>query len=325
MLREPRAGGLRTGRYVGVRMTQQDISGCATKEELASLFDNAFATWHSGGPEPTGHRETPRIPGGEVKPLFVVSYTYNGREVWLNRRAKIADISADGLGVALEEPLPVGASLRFAFDSQNGERSSGVATVVRLTRTEGGYRIGLTFTENAKSLDVDPFPDRVETHSVSTAGWRRLFDQFREAVTARYRVLTQRRFACWRAERCVDGQQALFFVEAKLFRYVAALFVDGKKIVSQSGVLRHRLRNFLYDMAIPTMISLEGGGFSAWATLRPNTVTHCTLDLSLQAKHQMCSRVLQGTPALSEPSSPNDVAGDGSAEPLEPSTPQAAE
>ncbi|UCC30102.1 MAG: PilZ domain-containing protein [Phycisphaerales bacterium] len=184
---------------MGVRTGQQDLSGCATKEELASLFDNAFATWQSGGPKPDDNRETPRIPGGEAKPLFVVSYTDNGQEVRLNRRAEIVDISADGLGVAVAEPLPVGAILQFAFDSQNGERNFGVATVVRLTKTEGGYRIGLTFAKDAKSLDVESSPDGAETHFEPTRRWHRPFDQLKKAVIAGYHVFTQRRLARQRA------------------------------------------------------------------------------------------------------------------------------
>ncbi|UCC30101.1 MAG: hypothetical protein JSU86_18125 [Phycisphaerales bacterium] len=50
----------------------------------------------------------------------------------------------------------------------------------------------------------------------------------------------------------------MFLVEAGPARYVAALSVDGKKIVSQSGALRHRLRNLLCDKPTPTMISIEG-------------------------------------------------------------------
>ena len=86
-------------------------------------------------------------------------------------------------------------------------------------------------------------------------------------------------------ERCQYGsKQAVFLVEAGPARHVAALYVDDTKIVGQSGALRHRLRILLYDTPVPTMISLERGGFSAWATLRPDNVTHRTLDLSLQKK-----------------------------------------
>lgn len=189
------AGHLRRGRHMGIRTGQQDLSGCATKEELATLIDNAFAVWQSGGPKPDDNRDTPRIPGGEAKPLFVVSYTYNGQEVRLNRRTDIVDISADGLGVGMAEPLPVGATLRFAFDGQDGERNFGMATVVRLTKAEGGYRIGLTFAKDAKSLDVEPSPDGAETHFKPTSRWRRQFNQLKETITAGCRMFTQRLLA----------------------------------------------------------------------------------------------------------------------------------
>lgn len=125
-------------------------------------------------------------------------------------------------------------------------------------------------------------------------------------------------------ERCqYSSKQAVFLVEVGPACYIATWYVDGKKIVSRSGALRHRLRILLYDTPVPTMISLEGGGFSAWAILRPDNVTHCTLDLSLPKKHQTCSQVLRGTRVLSEPFSPNDVTEDASAQSLEPSMPQA--
>ena len=286
---------------MGVRMTREDLSGCVTNEELARLFEHAFGTWQSSSPDHEGRRETPRVLTGEAKPIFVVSYAYKGREVELNRRAPIVDISADGLGVTLAESLPVGAVVCFAFEGRGGDRNYGVALVAWSVKHQDGCRIGLTFAESARCLEVDPPADEVEAHPASAQGRRGGFNGLRQAAAVAYRVLTQRRSACEKLETTVYDKKASFVVEAKLFRYSAALFVEGRKIAHRSGMLRDRLRSVFSDVATPTIIHLEGGGFSAWAALRPHAVTDCSLGLSLQLKQQVYSRVASSVPLRLEP------------------------
>lgn len=282
-------------------MTRQDLSDCMTSDELARLFERAFGTWQSSSPGSEERRETPRIPTGEAKRIFVVFYAYKGREVELNGRAPIVDISADGLGITLMEPLPVGAIVCFAVDGQAGDRNHGVAVVVRSVKHEDGYRIGLTFAESARSLDVDPSVDEVDACPASTAGHLGGFKGLRQAAAVAYHVLTQCRPAREKLETTVYDKKASFIVEAKLFRYNAALFVEGRKIACRSGALRDRLRSVFSHMAAPTIIHLESGGFSAWATLRPHTVTGCSLGIGLQLKQQVYSRVASSVPVPLEP------------------------
>ena len=96
-----------------------DLRGCVTEEGLGRLFDNAFEAWRPGETGGRGRRETPRVRAHETAPLFLVSYAFAGRETELNRPAPIADISADGLGITLGKPIPVGAVLCFAFEDAN--------------------------------------------------------------------------------------------------------------------------------------------------------------------------------------------------------------
>jgi hypothetical protein len=60
-------------------------------------------------------------------------------------------------------------------------------------------------------------------------------------------------------------------------------------------------------MALPTMVHLEGGGFSAWATLQANAVTYCNLDLSLPLKLQACSQVMSGVQSFPEACAASDA------------------
>jgi hypothetical protein len=351
------------------RIPRQDLNGCVTNEDLAQLFDHAFGTWQAGVDRSDGRRETPRIASGQTKPIFVASYAHAGREVDLNQRATIADVSADGLGIVQAEPLPVGAVVCFAFDDQDGDRHYGVAMVVRVAKHEGAYRIGLTFTENARSLDIDGSSDEVDGSPVAAERWTLTLDRLKEAVTTftrvfkksemrdggsegqgargrrglidrwreaagaagltfergelssggksgstppdalpgwaqgfsrlraaaavAHRVLTQRQAAHRQLDISVYDRKARFVVEAKLFRYVAALHVEGREVVRRVGRLRDRLYSLFYETATPTLLHLESGGFSAWAALRPHAVADCGLDLSLPLKQQIYSRVVQ--------------------------------
>lgn len=283
---------------------RQDLSGCITMEGLSRLFDDAFDTWQSESARPDGCRRTPRIPVRGAKPLFVVSYTYDGREVDLNRPATLVDISADGLGIALDQALPVGAAVRFAFGNQAGQQNHGIAFVAHVTGRANDYCVGLTFGEDARSIDVASPALEIKRHYQATREWPGRLEHFRRMASFARRVVTQRHFARKELNKNIDGKKILFVVEAKLFRYSATLFVEGRKVVSQSGALNDRLRGLFCDATLPTVIHLQGCGFSGWATLRANTVMACSLDLSLQRKQQICSQALQTVSELAELLSP---------------------
>lgn len=270
-----------------------DVTGCITNDELAELFEQAFGRWRSCPHDARGRRETPRVLTREGKSIFAASCAYDGRDVTLNRRAEIVDISADGLGIVLPEPLPVGAIVCFAFDNDSGERNYGVALVVRSARVDDGHRIGLVFTENARSLEVDSSTDEAEACPDRAEERHGDFHRLRKAAAAARRVITQRGSAQRTLRTNVYDKRASFIVEAKLFRFTAALWVEGKRIVRRSGMLRDRLGNLFCDAAIPTLIHLKGGGFSAWATMQANAVTDCRLGPSLSLKQQFRSRVAQ--------------------------------
>lgn len=248
-------------------MLERNLKDCVTRDDLARLLENAFTSWHAGQSDVDARRKTPRIPVRNVKPLFVDSYSV--RDVPLNCRATITDVSADGFGIVMEQPVPVNAALRIAFQDKTGECNYGVALVACCTKQPDGYRVGLRFAENASELDA-----RAGT---STPRRCRAVTWLKHASVAAYRTTTQRRDATHRVETSADGKHAVLLVEAKLFRYTAALFVDGRRVVGRTGALRDRLRNLVSGSPLPTAISLAGGGFSAWATLRPNAVAECRL------------------------------------------------
>ena len=273
---------------MNIRLRRQDLSGCVTNEELAQLLNDAFSSWQADPGDAQGRRDTPRIPAGDVKPIFLVSYAYGGRDFVLNHRVTILDISADGLGIVLAQPLPIGAVVCFAFDGRTAERYYGVALVVRVGKCQDGYEVGLTFIENAHSLDIEPSADEAQATVLLPHGRLPGSRRLREASAVVCRALARRNSSRRTVEKSVYGKKASFVVEVKLFRYTAALFVDGRSIVRRSGVLRDRLRNLVTVDAVPTMVHLEGSGFSAWATLRPRAVTDCSLDLRLQLKQQIC-------------------------------------
>ncbi|MCH8966355.1 MAG: PilZ domain-containing protein [Planctomycetes bacterium] len=273
-----------------------DLRGCVTEEGLGRLFDNAFEAWRPGETGGRGRRETPRVPARGTAPLFVVSYAFAGRETELNRPAPIADISADGLGITLPEPIPVGAVLCFAFEDADRKQHHGIAEVVRSMVTGDDYKIGLTFAEKASALDVEPSTEDTEpvpaTPGTLEQTLQRLgLDRLRQAASAAFGVLTRRRSARRELRKSVYDAEAVFVVEARRFRYAASLSIDGKRVAGQTGALRDRLRSLLCPVAVPTLVHLEGGGFSAWAALRANTVNDCNLDLSVALKKKIFAAV----------------------------------
>lgn len=272
-------------------MERRDQRDCVTREELARLFEEAFAQWSADAQDDDGRRRTPRVTVRDAKRIIVASYAPEGRTVELNGAARILDISADGLGLLWAEPLPTGAQVYLEFGDCDGE-SQGIATVARSTKREDGYHIGLTFVGDAGSLDAEMPEDFAGTPFVPQEGWRGLYEMAKSALATAYRVANECENARREVRRSVDGNEGLFVVEAKLFRYIASLSVDGRMVARQTGALNKRIRNLFSDSVPPTMVNLEAGDFSAWAMLRANTVTYCELDLSLRCKHRICMSAL---------------------------------
>ena len=285
---------------MSAQMCRQDLSDCLMTEELGRLFDEAFAKWQTEASGSNGGRQTPRIAIEEAKPLFVSSYIHKGREIELSCRATLVDISADGLGILLNRAPPLGSTVRFAFENRMKEPNHGVALVAHTTRNGADYRVGLTFGEDACSVDVTSPNLEVKKDHQAARGWRRLLKYLQKLICFAHEGITQREFARKELEKSFDGKKASFVVEAKLTRYSAALFIEGQKVASRSAPLPNRLRSLFSDTATPAVVYLEAGDFAGWATLRPNTVMACTLDLSLERKHQMCRHALQMASELEE-------------------------
>ena len=278
---------------------QRDQRNCVSERELDDLFSKAFAEWTADDPNNDSRRQTPRLPVRDVMHIFVVSYIHGDRVVELNGAARIVDISADGLGIFWSKPLPIGARVRFQFSGGDGEPCQGMATVARSTKWDDGYHIGLTFLGDAASLDADAPVETGDLPFVPTPGLRGWLDRLRQTFHAARQIVTRRESSRREARRSMDGAEGLFVVEVKLFRFTAALYIDGRKVVQHTGRLNHRIRNLLSDSMPPTMIALESGDFSAWAMLRANAVTYCKLDFSLPCKHRLVRNALGAAPTRS--------------------------
>lgn len=252
------------------KLNHFNLTDCATREDLVQLFEEAFDQWKKNSLDHVDRRGSPRLSADHIKPLFVVSYSYNGKEVELHRRVPIVDISADGLGVESLEPIPVGSSLCFAFENEQGERNFGVAAVVRLLRDKNNYLIGLTFSENAQSINIDQPKSLREP-------WGALLEKGCHAWSCIRRNLTRRRYAHRSLQKNLDGKLIRFDIRARLFRYVATLYIDGQKVRTETGPLNDRLRNIYANDALPTIIHLEADGFVVWATLRTYKVSYISI------------------------------------------------
>lgn len=272
-----------------------DLSDCLSNEELASLFESAFASWQSGVDD--RRRTTPRIAALGAKPIFVAACVHDGRPRQISERARIVDISADGLGITLPAPVPEGSLIRFAFDDRQGARHYGEATVVNVSRQSQGFRIGLCFDVDAGELDAGNVDvDGHQLMHASDPDWKSRcrdgFDFLRQRALAAYRHVTDHRQARLVIRRRLTGRDVTFSVQARLFRYVATLRIDGRKVASQSGSLRERLRNLVQNVRQPTAIQLRSNGFIAWATLYANTVTYAHVDITDSLKCRQYDRVL---------------------------------
>ena len=258
------------------KLDQFNLNDCAAKEDLVQLFEIAFQQWKKNPFDPVDRRGSPRIPADHIKPLFIVSYSCNGKEVEIYKKVPIVDISADGIGMEMEEPVPVGAALCFAFESYAGDRNFGIATVVRLHKKNESdgenarYLVGLTFSENAGKLNVEPTTRIFEP---CTAWLWKGFSSW-EYV---YRLFTRRRHSRRVVNKTFNGKKVRFDIEVKMFRYVVTLSVDGRVVHKQIGSLNDRFRNLYSDDAMTTIISLEAGEYTAWATLRAYKISYMSV------------------------------------------------
>lgn len=343
-----------------------DLDGCVNSEQLAQLFDDAFGEWRVGAANPGERRETPRVPigqrrGHQASPIFVVGYAFNGYESDLNVRAPILDISADGLGIRLPRPAPVGAILCFAFENASAGLSYDVAQVMRCEGGEGGFRVGLAFVESARSLDHDTETDDPVTQQPADSPSRsldpvlataaRIADSARQAmmragerlslqpaaplpswgvgaVIQWYRRLADRVGRCCGAVRRAIGsartargqldyvrcgRRAVFVVKVKPFRYQTLLLADGRRVASHSGALKNRLGSVVSTSAAPTVVHLQAGGFSGWASLRPGRIVDCGLNLCVEINQAM-----RRCPEVSAEQSGEDAGAHAAAAPAQP-------
>lgn len=276
-------------------MDQSELKKCLSGAELGELIDGAFASWQAGIPDPRFRRRTPRLKVSARKPLSIVAYRFEGRDFGVTRQAKLVDVSADGLGILFDRDVPVGAQMCFSFLDDAGECGYGWARVVSRNPHAEGFRIGLEFEEDAHSLDLDETdPDRAVDPAEAKPYWV-WAARFRRALRFGWQVVARRDNCRKELTRVADGATVRLVVHVKLTRFNATLFVNERKVVCQSGVLLDRLRSLWTDAAMPTMIHLEGEGFSAWATLRANEVTRCRLDLSASRLQERCQELLFGS------------------------------
>lgn len=269
--------------------TRNDVMACVTSDELSEEIESAFAALNApGAGRGDGERQTPRIQIKNTKPLLVVSYTYEHEEQHLGVRADLVDISADGLGIILAKPIPVGATVRFALADENGEPVFGYASVARTARRNRKYWLGVTFMDSADSLDIEESTDTLDAPGQLLGAPRRTFERMRQRLALFARTVLGGHRSTRTITRCDRGKRASFCIETKLLRYQASLDVDGTRVAFASWPLRSGSTNpFSHDRQ-PTFVQLEGGGFRATATVHPNVVLSCELEVGTQASGQRC-------------------------------------
>ena len=289
-----------------------DLESCMSEEELARLLDDAFATWKTCPRDDDDRRQTPRISATDRKPIYVVGYAIEGKVVALHERAEVVNISADGLGIALAQPIPRGASLCFAFATRSAEPGFGTALVVYVEMQDGLFHMGLSFPENASTLALDPAAenedDQTGSRPVKNANRPGIGQQILNIAQYTLEMVLVRPPMRRKLHRTVNEREAIFTVEARLSRYRAALMVDGRKVAWQSGALNGRFWNLFSANASLTAVRLEGDGFSACALLSPNNIKSCALDLSVDARDEPCGQAIEHTP--SSPAAPDRAADD---------------
>lgn len=286
-------------------MATEELNKCVSGSELAELIEQAFVTWQGGargrrsGSHRHDRRRTPRVDVLSGKYLYIIGYRFEGKDFTVDRPARLVNMSADGLGIEVDQEVPVGAQMCFSFRNDRDRDGTGFgwARVANMQSGDRGFKIGLDFDEDARSLDPEATDDLDVGFGLLVNTLATWVHGFKLGLRKGLEVLARRCEARRELTREVDGKTARFVVDVKLSRYHASLFVDGRRVVSQSGVLLDRLLNLWTDAALPTMIHLEGEGFSAWATMRPHKVLRSSLDLSVAGLENRCRRLVFGTRA----------------------------
>lgn len=267
--------------------TRDDVKGCVSSGELSEVIENAFAALNGPGERRGGgKRQTPRIEVENAKPLLVVSYTYGQQEWQLGVRAKLVDVSADGLGIIVTKPIPVGATVRFALADENGAPVFGYAHVARTAYRNRRHWLGVTFMDRADSLDIDESTDTRYGPTRSSSALRRAFAQARSRLGFIARTVLGGYRSSRTITRCDRGKRASFRIEAKLFRYQASLDVDGTLVAFASWPLRSGPKKLFCTEHQRTYVQLEGAGFRATATVQPSVVLSCELEVGTGASGQ---------------------------------------
>lgn len=249
-----------------------------TVDTMARVLDEAFEAWAAGAYQMDGLRSTPRVAVDGLPPLPVTGYAYAGGLVELHEEARVVDVSAGGIRIAMSQAMPVGAIAYFALSGDRGEVHYGTAAVARCDATSDGFDLGLRFAEDAESIDISKEKPTRRVRSGDLPRWLYIVRKARECLNHVIGILSNQVPSSVLLTESHQGNRASFLVTAKLFRYEAALQVNGRKVACKRGPLYDRTYNFVSSRARPTILNLSGDGFSAWATLRPNGVTAFSLE-----------------------------------------------
>jgi len=277
------------------------VKNCTTSEELAKLIENAFDTWSDPNARRSeDKRQTPRVRLEKTQNLLLVSYTHKQVEHHVGVHADLVDISADGLGVVVTKPIPLGATVRFAMANSAGQPVFGYARVARTTLQNKKHWVGLTFMEPTEHLDLEE-PSKNAKNAGGAAPNQRTPDYVFQQVRRRAFLAFRRIFSGYRSVKTVTrydhGKRAAFRIETKLFRYDAALDVDGTRVAFASWPIETRYKKPIGDDTQCTVVQLEGDGFCATATLRTGTVMSCDLQTGSQTSRQRFLAAQQYDPA----------------------------
>lgn len=248
-----------------------------TVDTMARVLDEAFEAWAAAGDQLDGLRRTPRVAVDGLPPLPVTGYAYAGGLVELHEEARIVDVSADGIRIAMSQAMPVGAIAYFALSGDRGDVQFGTAAVARCAATSDGFDLGLRFTEDAESIEITEAERTGGVRSGDSPRCVYIARKAHECLNHVIGVLSSRVPSSVLLTESHQGNRASFLVTAKLFRYWAVLQVNGRRVADKRGALHDRFYNLMSSRARPTMLHLSGEGFSAWATLRPNGVTAFSL------------------------------------------------
>lgn len=282
-----------------MNVATNDRSEWVTSDIMARVLEDAFRAWNDVVPAGDDQRRTPRLSARDLPPLRIASYSIHGTDIECPSSARILDVSADGLRLSTKLPIPSGATVYFDLSSPEDEGRYGGATVVRCKHNGDSFDLGLQFSEDAGSLDVVDRTPSVQTSFAFVGPVRRVFANYVSRLNILYRVITGVAPSSVLLTANQARHSAMFFVEAKLTRFVATLFVDEREVASRRGPLNDRIRNLVSPHGESTMLQLSGAGFTGWAVLRPNAVTAYSLTADHHiAQHQRAVGALPDTQSI---------------------------